>query len=60
MQDEFYPVKTNAQAWKQIKNGVGNSINSHIKKLLTEEKMAQESLTWKGFYIPPLKISFIY
>ena len=52
--------KTNAQAWKQIQNGVGNRINNHIKKLLTEEKMAQESLTWKIFYIPPLQISFIY
>ena len=30
--------KTNAQAWKQIQNGVGNRINNHIKKLLTEEK----------------------
>ena len=38
MQDEFYPIQTNAQAWKQIQNGVENRINSHIKKLLTEEK----------------------
>ena len=38
MQDEFYPIKTNSQAWNQIQNGVGNRINSHIKKLLTEEK----------------------
>ena len=52
--------KNNAQAWKKIQNGVGNRINNHIKKLLTEEKMAQESLTWKRFYIPPLQISFIY
>ena len=60
MQDEFYPIKTNAQAWKQIQNGVENRINSHIKNLLTEEKMAQESLKWKRFYIPPLQISLIY
>ena len=38
MQDEFYPIYTNAQAWKQIQNGVGNMINIHIKKLLIEEK----------------------
>ena len=38
MHDEFYPINTNSQAWEQIQNGVGNRINSHIKKLLTEEK----------------------
>ena len=38
MQDEFYPINNNAQAWNKIQNGVGNKINSNINKLLTEEK----------------------
>ena len=38
MHDEFWPIKINVQSSKQIQNGVGNMINSHIKKLLTKEK----------------------
>ena len=38
MQDEFWTINTNSQALNQIQNGVGNRINSHINKLLTEEK----------------------
>ena len=60
MQDEFYPIKINAQALKKIQNGVRNRINSHIKKLLTEEKDDTGISTMKRFNIHPLQISFIY
>ena len=44
---------------RKYKNGVGNRINSHIKKLLTEEKDGTGISAMKKFNIPPLQ-NFIH